>query len=127
MDELMCLTTRPHPISIPILLVTLTLQGIVPDAHDLASLRGLDLVCMVLFELDFSTDDFDSADEVCGPVLSGITRQTRKLLNLLATAGLNLTRQTVPSLANSPFCYLSPHGSIVRIDDPIHSLCRLIC
>jgi hypothetical protein len=45
----------------------------------------------------------------------------------LATAGLNLTRQTVPSLANSPFCYLSPPGPIVRIDDPIHSLCRLIC
>jgi len=120
-------TAEPHPISIPILLIALTLQGIIPDAHDLASLQGLNLVCMVLLELDFSSNDCDSADEVCGPIHSGITPETRELLNRVATAGLKLTRQTVPSIGNGSSWYLSPPGPIVRIDDPIHSLCRLIC
>jgi hypothetical protein len=127
MDELMGPATGSHPISIPILLIALTIQGVIPDAHDLASLRALNLVCMVLINLDSSSNDCDSADDVCGPVRSGITSEMRELLKRLASTGFELPGPTVPSIGRGALRFSSLPSPIVRIDDLIHSLCRLIC
>ena len=50
-----------------ILLISLTIHGHVPDLHNLASLRGLNLVCDILLQQDFFSGDDDLTDDVSGP------------------------------------------------------------
>ena len=75
MDSMM----RSRPLSILILLIAVAVQAIVPDTYDLVSIRGLMRVCMAVFHIDCCSDGCDSTEDVCGPLLSEITRLTRAL------------------------------------------------
>jgi hypothetical protein len=117
-----------HPISIPIVLIAVAIQATLPDAHDLASLRALNLVCLLLpLDLDFSSDDCEPSEEVCGPVRSDITFELRELVRKLAAIGIDLNGPTGLMIGPGNSRCSSTDSAVLRFDDLIHFLCRLIC
>jgi hypothetical protein len=123
-----CTSHESHPISIPILLMAIAIQAILPDAHDLASLRALNLVFVLLpFDLDCSSDDCEPSEEVCGPIRCGITFEMRELIRKLAAIGIKWNGSTGLMIGTSNSRCTSLDSAVLRFDDLIHFLCRLIC
>jgi hypothetical protein len=116
-----------HRISILIVLIAVTVQAIIPDARDLASLRALNLVCLIVLDLNPCSDDCDSTDEECAPPLSDATWELRELARRLATSPLELPGPTAPRIDPYGRRSSSLGSSIVRSDDLIHSHCCLNC
>jgi hypothetical protein len=128
MSELMGRASGSHPISIPILLIAVAIQAILPDAHDLASLRALNLVCVLLsLDLDVSSVDCEPSEEVCGPVRSDIALEMRELVRKLAATGFDLNGPTGLMIGPGNSRCSSLDSAVLRFDDLIHFLCRLIC
>jgi hypothetical protein len=119
--------TRSHRISIPILLIAVTIQGIIPDADDLASLRALNLVCQDIFGIGFCCDDCGSSDEVCAPLRSEQIWEKRELTERQATSRFGWPGPTAPMIGPHGYRSSSLGSSIVRIDDLIHSHSCLNC
>jgi hypothetical protein len=126
-DGLMDRAARSHRISIPILLIAVTIQGIIPDAQDLASLRALNLVCQVIFRVGSGCDDCSSPDDVCAPLLSEKTWEKTKPAECRATSCFGLPGPTAPMIGPHGYRYSFLGKAIVRIDDLIHSHSRLNC
>jgi hypothetical protein len=126
-DGLMGQAARCHRISIPILLIAVTIQGIIPDARDLASLRALNLVCQVIFSVEFGCDDCSSSDEVCALPLSEKTREKRESAECRATSYFELPGPTASMIGPHVYRYWFLGKAIVRIDDLIHSHSCLNC
>jgi hypothetical protein len=127
MDQLMDRPRGSHLISIPILLIALTIQGVIAAPHVLASLGALNLICIVLVDPDPVSNDCDPADDECGPVGACVTSRMREVPERLARTGFAPPGPTVPSIGRGALRFPSLPSPIVRIDDLIHSLCRLIC
>jgi hypothetical protein len=119
---------RSHSMCLPILLIAVVIQGILPDAHDLASLRALNLVCMLLpLDLNFSSDNDEPSEEACGEVRSGITVEMRELVQKLAVIGIDLSGPTRLMIGPGNSRCPSKDGAVPRFDDLINFLCRRIC
>jgi hypothetical protein len=128
MGELMDRASGSHPISMPILLMAVAIQAILPDAHDLASFKALNVVCVLLpFDLDLSADDCEPSEEVCGPIRSGITSEMRELVRKLTAIGFDLNGPTGLMIGPGNSRCSSLDSAVLRFDDLIHFLCRLIC
>ena len=108
-------------------MIALTIRGGIPDPHVLASLGALNLICIVLVDPDPASNDCDPADDECGTVGACVTSGMREVLERLARGGFESPWPTVPSIGRGALRSSSLPDPIVRIDDLIHSLCRLTC
>jgi len=126
MDQLMGRPRGSHLISIPNLLIALTIQGVIADPHVLASVRALNLACL-LIDLDPASNDCDPADDEYGPVGACVTSRMREVPERLARGGFESPWPTEPSIGRGALRPSSLADPIVRSDDLIHSLCRLTC
>jgi hypothetical protein len=115
-------TRRARSIAAYFLLFALAIQGITPDAQDLASLNALRLFCPQL-------DDDESLDDVCGPADLDMYQAIRKLMDSRASRFLRFvsTGHGTRMIRWDTLPLPSPLGRNARIGDLIHSLCRLIC
>jgi hypothetical protein len=70
---------KSYRISILIRLIATTVHRIIPDPHDLASLRALGLACLVIIDLDSDSNESGLTDDLCEPLVSDTTWETRLL------------------------------------------------
>ncbi len=71
---------RTRFLSIPVqfvLLIAVAIQGITPDANDLASTKALRLLCQLSADFRIPNDD---ADQACGEVCGSLRRTVRLIL-----------------------------------------------
>src|SRR4051794_25334677 len=104
----MGLARRLRSVFGPVLLTVITIQGILPDASDLASRRALYLLGDVLFGLSCEWDSFDSPNEASGQIRPGTALLISALSRAvpafgpgsdglsLATIGANALRSSSP-------------------------------
>jgi hypothetical protein len=108
------------------LLIATAIQGIAPDAEDLASLRALRLICPIPYSPTDPTEDGDSPDDVCGSVQLEMNLRVRRAddvpLPWLLPADLR-SGFFLPTFGQSPFLSCRTWG----LDLQIHTLCRLTC
>lgn len=120
---------RARSIAAYFLLFALAIQGITPDAQDLASLNALRLYCPQLADLKSLLDDDESLDDVCGPADLEMYQAIRKLMESRASRFLSFVstvhRTRIVRWDTLPLP--SSLGRNARIGDLIHSLCRLTC
>jgi hypothetical protein len=64
----MCQSKPRHTFGVWMLLIAIAIQGVTPDAHDLASLNFIILLCPFLPGPEKLADNDDLPDEVCGPI-----------------------------------------------------------
>ncbi len=121
---------RFHSISVQriVLLIVLALQGIAPDARDLASLRGLYVLCQLPTPPDASADDTgEMADDVCGPMGRAMNSDLREQLE--QSVRFEFISNT-PVVSLSPACTFQSKAIqrlVLQSDDLTRSPCRLIC
>jgi hypothetical protein len=120
---------RARSITARILLIALAIQGITPDAQDLASLNALRLFCPDLADSKSLADNDDSPDDVCGSVQLDMHLAIRKRMDsrILPFLGFVWIGHRSPMVASSALQFHSPLGPNARVGDLIHSLCRLTC
>jgi hypothetical protein len=121
---------RPaRSISAYCLLFALAMQGITPDAQDVASLNALRLLCPNISDSKSLLDDDESPDDVCESVQLDTHLAIRKRIDsrLLPFLGFVSTGHRTPMVPLATPQLPSPFGRNVRIGDLIHVLCRLTC
>ena len=114
-------------LSVRVILIACALQGVTPDARNLASDRLLSIV--IVFKgnaCDFFENDADSTDVVSSPPRIRIfghrsEREGRPAVDLRSTG---LTSQ---SIGRHPLRRNVHHQHVVCLDDPIDRLCRWSC
>ncbi len=112
-----------------VLLVAFAIQGITPDAQDLASINALRIFCPILTEFDTAADQDEWPDDVCGPVQS----EASLLLQLARDPNGSPTFE--PAMAEARFRpidlasrrFAARRAALDSITELTCSLCRLIC
>jgi hypothetical protein len=117
-----------HTICLQFLLIASAIQGVTPDARDLASIKALWLFCPVLAEANSLADDDGLPDEVCGPAQSAanLIFRTAKSGDVSHPASAS-TESLLPTLQSSARRSVYRHRCSARIDDLIYALCRINC
>jgi hypothetical protein len=125
--EIMGQRTRFSWFSFHLLLIATMVQGIAPDAHNLASLKGLHLLASTLGHVSIPEGDEASTDEVCGSAQVKPSRfvgecDERSPAALPGSAGTRggITESAALRRANS-------RRDVPWIEDLVHSHCRLTC
>jgi hypothetical protein len=120
---------RARSISAYFLLFALAIQGITPDAQDLASFNALRLLCPQLANSNSMLDDDEWPDDVCEAVQLGVHLAIRKSTDsrVLPLLGFVLTEHRTPLAPPASLQLSSPFGRSARNGDLIHALCRLTC
>jgi hypothetical protein len=115
-------------ICLQFLLIASAIQGITPDAHDLASIKALWLFCPVRAEAGRLADDDGLPDDVCGPAQSAaaLIIRTGKSGDVSHPAYTS-TESLLPTFQSCALRSVSRHSCSARIDDLIYSLCRINC
>jgi hypothetical protein len=117
------LKTRCHTISIHLLLIASTAQGIAPDRHSLASLRALHVLWLIPISSESTGDEDDSPEE-------GIEATEPKggsVSRLLAGRLKDPAALTVRVIAFDPLRSCCPRGNLLTPDRLSIILCRLTC
>ena len=111
-----------------ILLVTVAIQGMAPDATDLASGRALGVICSVLGNTSFLRFDDGAKLEVCGPAQREAMQVMKR--GVEAPEGLGFepkgSASPINALASSRLSHPNTNG-LALLDDLVQSLCRLRC
>ena len=114
---------RCHTMSVHLLLIASMVQGITPDQHSLASLRGLHILFSSQDFSNFSEDETDSLEEV-----GLLTKSEYGLVSRLREgcmkdpAGL-----IVQGIGFDLVRFHCPHGNHLNPDRLSILLCRLTC
>jgi hypothetical protein len=126
----MCHGRLCHSVWLYFLLIAIAIQGVTPDARDLASGNALLLFCAALADSKDLTGEDGLPDEVCGPAQRelGVGLRGRADLKNLANRPSGATDQLDPFLIH--LGALQSHnrvGKDPRLDRLIYALCRLRC
>jgi hypothetical protein len=117
-----------HTIWLQFLLIASAIQGVTPDAHDLASIKALRLFCPLLANAGTLADDDGLPDEVCGPIQAAahLIIRAAKLRNVAHPAFAS-TESLLPTLQSASMRLVWRHHVSARIDDLAYCLCRINC
>jgi hypothetical protein len=112
------------------LLIAVAIQGVTPDAQDLASINCLLMFCPALADSRDMAGEDGLPDEVCGPAQSRISVGLRVRVEPNSLANRRSETSDQNDLLTSHLGALRSHargGKNVRLDDLIYALCRLKC
>jgi len=117
-----------HTICLKVLLIASAIQGVTPDAQDLASIKALRFFCPVVAEAGSLADDDDLPDEVCGPAqcAADLIARAAKSGDLLYHP-FKSTELILPTSQRNSLRLVSHHRFSARIDDLIYTLFRINC
>jgi hypothetical protein len=110
-----------------LLLIAVAVQGITPDANDLASTKALQLLCTLATDLEMPGDD---ANSVCGDVCGSLRHTVRLAYREAVDADYFAV---VSSCSHTHLDDSATSGSLaIRVrslpsDDLPRVLCRLVC
>jgi hypothetical protein len=117
-----------HLIWLQLSLIAVAVQGITPDAQDMASLKALWLLCLPLADSGVPSDDDGTPDEVCEPVGAQINRIARQPVG--CDEQVRPVSVSIESRPNSVAAAGSMIGKPARTnsgDGLVFDLCRLNC
>jgi hypothetical protein len=115
--------TRCHAISIHLLFVASTVQGIAPDRHSLISLKALHVLCSIQVFSEFAGGEDDAPEEEIEA-----TEATDGLVSRLLVARMkNAAGLTVRVIEPDPLRFCCPRGNLPTPDRLSINLCRLTC
>jgi hypothetical protein len=111
------------------LLVVLAIQGITPDAQDLASSQALRLFAPILTDFDTPVQEDEWPDDVCDPVQSATSHpQTpREVHGCSLTFELAIIRAQLPPIALNRFRIGARRSVLISATDLLRSFGRLNC
>lgn len=110
-----------------ILLIAVAIQGITPDAHDLASTRSIVLLCPDLVDPDAGRDLDDGPDDACTPMLLHLGWPRRQTAADPRLPHVLLTPPPGRILSGADPRPVTRPGSSARVPHMIQSTCRLRC
>jgi hypothetical protein len=112
-----------------ILLIALAIQGITPDAGDLASVNALKLFCPALTDSDQPVNDDDFPDDVCEPLLieTDFDLCHLEISDNLPFLTIAATEAQSGIMTSDSLRCVPRHGTLNSIDGRIHFLSPLIC
>ena len=112
-----------------VLLIALAIQGITPDAQDLASVNAVRIFCPILTELDTASQQDEWPDDVCVPVRSGarLAFPQLRIRDKLPTFEPAMTEARFQPIDLASSRFAAHQGRCASIIDLTCSLCRLIC
>lgn len=121
--------TLYRSICLQLLLITAAIQGATPDAHDLASIKPLWLLCRLVASPHTLLDDDQLPDDVCNPMsaeMDAVVSQHANsaepaILERLVTEHLLGTRPSAAARSSAD------RGSTLSGEGVIYTLCRLLC
>ena len=125
----MCHGRLCHSVWLYFLLIAIAIQGVTPDARDLASGNALLLFCPALADSRDLTGEDGLPDEVCGPAQPelGVGSRGRSETNDLANRLSGTTDQLHPLPIHHGALRSHAQGKHPRMDELITALCRLKC
>ena len=126
----MCQGRLCHSVWLNCLLIAVAIQGVTPDAHDLASLNSLVMFCADLADSRDLAGEDGLPDEVCGPAQPeiGVGLRGRVEPNDLVDRLSGMTDQhDLLTSHRGALRSQAPGGKHVRLDDLVYALCRLKC
>jgi hypothetical protein len=125
----MCHGRLRHSVWLHFVLIAVAIQGVVPDAQDLASINILLLFFPALADSRELSGQDGLPDEVCGPAQPelGVGSRGRSETNDLANRLSGTTDQLYPLPIHHGALRSHAHGKHPRIDELITALCRLKC
>jgi hypothetical protein len=128
-DAIMRHGGRARSVAAHFVLFALAIQGITPDARDLASLNALRVFSAYLADSSSLADDDESADQVCGSAEVAVHLTIRKRMDsrALPLVGVTLSGPRPPSAALAALQSARPLAPNICFCDFIHILCRLTC
>lgn len=110
------------------LLIASAIQGVTPDAQDVASIKALWLFCPVLADAGSLGDDDGLPDEVCGRDESAADMMIRTAKSGEGSyPAFASTYSLLPTLQTNALRSICRHRFSAMIDDLIYSLCRINC
>ena len=126
-----CQTRRFHSICLHFVLIATAIQGVTPDAHDLASLNALRVFCPPLSSSGAvpQDDGLPDTDDVCGST----TIETEQVfranadLNALVTRAHAAGETHATTTSSKAYRSLTDGGDTTATDDLLRCLCRLNC
>jgi hypothetical protein len=126
----MCQGRLCHSVWLYFLLIATAIQGVTPDAHDLASINALLWLCPALADSRDLDGEDGLPDEVCGPAQpeKGVGLRGKVEANDLANRLSGMPDQH--HLLTSHIGAVRSHargGKHPQLDALIYSLCRLKC
>jgi hypothetical protein len=125
----MDLKKRFRFISVQILLLgTLTIQGLAPDLYNLATLRGLYVLCRVPVPLQFFEHNADEdEDSVCAPLGNAASVESLEFLERSSPMEFISTTVRTRLGANARFLPVMRVGSALSGNQLRVAYCRLTC
>ena len=114
---------RCHTISIHLLLVALTTQGIAPDRHSLASLKALHVLWSIPISSESTGDEDDSPEEA----IEATEPKGGSVSRLLAGHQKDPSALTMRVIAFDSLHSCCPRGDLPTPDRLSIVLCRLTC
>jgi hypothetical protein len=121
---------RPfHSTVLHVILIALAIQGVTPDAYDLASLNALRLFCPLLGLPTKLTDDDELPDEICGPA-EAVTHSSilgRGRADKRSWPAHPANEDRVPATRSYRVQPTTHTDQIVQFGDLVSILCRLDC
>ena len=124
----MCQGRQCYSVCLHFVLIAMAIQGVTPDAQDLASVNALRFFCAALAGSNPSASDDGLPDEVCGPAWSEMAlvlhRRRESIAPGFHTMSTENQMPTDCSIARwSDTCGVN----MIRFDNLISSMCRLNC
>jgi hypothetical protein len=117
-----------HTICLQFLLIASAIQGVTPDAKDLASIKALWFFCPVLAEANSLADDDGLPDDVCEPVRSAADLMIRTAKpGDVPYPSFASTDSLLPAFQTNALRSVSRHCFSAKIDELIYTLCRINC
>jgi hypothetical protein len=126
----MCVGRRSHSFWLYPLLIALAIQGVTPDAQDLASLNALYLLCPYLTDSENLAGNDALPDDVCGPAQPELIRFLRDGGEFGGVLRLPVFSTNAHLMLATPVATLrasSRGGTDWRLHGLINRLCRLQC
>ncbi len=117
-----------HSIWLQLVLIAIAIQGVTPDANDMASLHAVRFLCPVLADPGAVRDDDGSPDEVCEPVRLEIDWNTCRHTQCNEPAVDDLASIELISDAPRPrYSLVAAGDGDGRTNGLIRRLCRCNC
>jgi hypothetical protein len=126
----MCQGKPRHAAGVWIFLIAVAIQGATPDAHNLASLNSIRVLCPFLSWPEKLADNDDLPDEVCGPIqpeTHAVLRGKDELGCQSGFAALSTVHAQLLPVAVEMYRTGCRDAANRQRAELTHSLCRLQC
>jgi hypothetical protein len=108
-------------------LIAAAIQGITPDARDIASPLAMRLLCPALIDHHGFCDEDDSPDDICEVARDLSVSRVRQRANPWRAAGLRQGAPIAGILRSDAATGSKARHNSLPVPDLLRTICRLVC